>query len=294
MAQSEPWTIGRLVAWTTDYLKNQGADSPRLDAEILLAHARGCSRIDLYTAWSEVPAESLRDAFRALVRRRAEGTPVAYLVGRREFYSLSFQVTPDVLIPRPETEFLLVALFDRVKACPPAGPLAIADVGTGSGAVAVCAARQLAGAQITAIDVSRKALEVARRNVEQHEVQGQVTLVEGDLLSSLSPEARFHYVVSNPPYVARHELLGLKRDVRDHEPHLALDGGETGTQVIGRLIPQAADRLEPGGWLILEVSPMIEEDVRKLLLNDGRYEEPMTLKDLAGLARVIQACRRSG
>src|SRR5918992_1067428 len=113
MQQNEAWTLGRLLHWTADFLKKRGADSPRLDAEVLLAHARGCQRIELYTAFDEEPPEDVRVAFRELVRRRAEGTPVAYLVGRREFYSLSFRVTPDVLIPRPETELVVIALLDR-------------------------------------------------------------------------------------------------------------------------------------------------------------------------------------
>src|SRR6185503_13086817 len=140
MQQTEAWTIGRLLQWTTDYLKKHGADSPRLDAEVLLAEARGCQRIQLYTAFEEQPAEEVRTAFRELVRRRAEGMPVAYLVGRREFYSLSFQVTPDVLIPRPETEFLLISLLDLAAGKPDES---IVDVGTGSGILAVCAEKKL-------------------------------------------------------------------------------------------------------------------------------------------------------
>src|SRR6185436_17470365 len=160
----EPWSIGRLLSWTVDYLGKHSAENPRLDAEVLLAEARGCRRIDLYAAYGEVASEETRTAFRELVRRRAEGTPVAYLVGRREFYSLDFEVNSDVLIPRPETELLVVALLDHVKKLgsrdwglgagdsastpapspQPAIPIAIADVGTGSGILAVCAAKYVA------------------------------------------------------------------------------------------------------------------------------------------------------
>ncbi len=150
----DDWTIGRLLAWTTDYLKRQGADSPRLDAEILLAHARHCQRIELYTSFDQLADEPARETFRELVRRRAEGTPVAYLVGHKEFYSLSFRVSPDVLIPRPETELLVVRVLDIAKAYPAdkagvaeanASPFAIADVGTGSGIIAISAAKHLPG-----------------------------------------------------------------------------------------------------------------------------------------------------
>src|SRR6266566_5105791 len=135
----DEWTLGRLLAWTTDYLKGQGAESPRLDAEILLAAARGCQRIELYTSFDETADEATRQRFRELVRRRAEGTPVAYLVGHKEFYSLSFRVTPHVLIPRPETELLVVRLLDLAKQRGTASrPISIADVGTGSGIIAIC------------------------------------------------------------------------------------------------------------------------------------------------------------
>ncbi|MCH7726929.1 MAG: peptide chain release factor N(5)-glutamine methyltransferase, partial [Planctomycetes bacterium] len=138
MSDSEPWTIGRLLTWTTDYLKQHGVDSPRLDTEVLLASACGCERIDLYTTFHELPDEAARDKFREFVRRRAEGTPVAYLVGHKEFYSLNFHVTPAVLIPRPETELLVATVLDLIKQSPPRETIQIADVGTGSGIIAIC------------------------------------------------------------------------------------------------------------------------------------------------------------
>ena len=150
------------MQWTTDFLKTHGADSPRLDAEVLLAQALGCRRIELYTAFDQAPTEAQRTAFRDLVRRRAEGTPVAYLVGRREFYSLEFRVGPAVLIPRPETELLVIALLDLAKARTAAAPPRIADVGTGSGIIAVCAAKHLPACRVTAIDTSPAALATRR------------------------------------------------------------------------------------------------------------------------------------
>lgn len=294
MAQTEEvWTVGRLLAWTTDFLRQRGAESPRLDAEVLLAHALGCPRIQLYTTFDEQPPEAVRQKFREFVRERAQGMPVAYLVGRREFYSLSFRVKPDVLIPRPETEFLLIRLLDLAKqqAANSSGPLQIADVGTGSGILAVCAARGLASSVVTAIDISSAALAVARENAQEHGVADRIEFLESDLLARLPPDRRFDFIVSNPPYVKSSEMDQLMVDVRKFEPRIALEAGTQGTEVIERLIPQAAQRLVPDGWLLVEIGPAIEADVRRLIDGQGQFQLSPTIKDLAGHARVIQARR---
>jgi release factor glutamine methyltransferase len=292
MPETAPWTVGRLLQWTADYLKAHGADTPRLDAEVLLAHALGCQRIELYTAFEEVPGEQPRAAFRELVRQRAEGTPVAYLVGRREFYSLSFRVTPAVLIPRPETELLVVALLDLAEARAAAGPLRIADVGTGSGIIAICAAKHLTNCQVTAIDISPAALDVARLNATEHGVADRVELLESDLFAAIPPDRSFDFVVSNPPYVSIAEMQTLAPDVRKFEPPGALVAGETGTEVIAALIPQAAERLSSGGHLLIEISPMIHDAVLALLGAETRFQPLPTIKDLARLPRVVQAVRK--
>lgn len=293
MPQTEAWTIGRLLQWTTQYLKERGGDSPRLDAEVLLAEARGCRRIELYTSFEEVPSEPVRTAFREFVRRRAEGTPVAYLVGRREFYSLSFRVTPDVLIPRPETEFLVIRLFDLMDERPDATEsCAIADVGTGSGILAVCAARRGANVHVTAIDKSSPALAVAKSNAVDHGVEKQIEFVESDLFAAVAADKHFGFIISNPPYVSSSEFAALAPDVRNFEPRAALEAGPRGTEVIERLVPQAAERLAPGGWLLVEISPMIETESRRLIEADPRLELHPTVKDLAGLPRIVQAQRK--
>jgi len=292
MPSSEAWTVGRLLGWTAEYLKRHGSDSPRLDAEVLLAEALGCQRIQLYTAFDTIPGEQPRTAFREMVRRRAEGTPVAYLVGHREFYSLSFRVTPDVLIPRPETEFLVVALLDLARQYTAGQALAICDVGTGSGIIAVCAAKHLPHARVTALDISAGALAVARANAEAHGVADRIELVESDLFAAVPAERRFDFVVSNPPYVSQAELSGLAPGVRDHEPHAALVAGQRGTKVIEALLPQAAERLKPGGHLLVEVSPMVHEAVQSLLSGDHRFQPGPTIKDLARHPRVVQAMRK--
>jgi release factor glutamine methyltransferase len=288
------WTIGRLLKWTTDFLSARGADSPRLDAEVLLAHSLACRRIELYTRFDEAPAEPERAAFRELVRQRSGGMPVAYLVGHREFYSLSFRVTPDVLIPRPETELLLVRLLDLAKERQAAGGEAprIADVGCGSGILAVCAARSIAGARVTAIDISPAALAVARENAQALAAGEAIEFIESDLFAAVPPERRCDFVVSNPPYVSSGELAGLMADVRKFEPRVALEAGPRGTEVIERLIVQAAERLVPGGWLLVEISPTIEAEVRRLLAAGPAFEVFPPLKDLAGHIRVVQARRK--
>jgi len=305
MAQpEEPWTVGRLLNWTVEYLGKHGAENPRLEAEVLLATARGCKRIDLYTAFGDAASEETRTAFRELVKRRAAGTPVAYLVGHREFYSLDFEVNPDVLIPRPETELLVVALLDRVKARagaapeapapspqPPA-PVNIADVGTGSGILAICAAKYIPTASLTAIDISPAALAVAARNAERHKVSDRISFVEASLLSAEPTEPRFDFIVSNPPYISTAEMEQLARDVREYEPHLALEAGERGTEVVAPLVEQSAPRLKPGGALLIEISPMIAGDVEQLVRNQAELELGPTIKDLAGHARVVQAIKK--
>ena len=289
MSDSEAWTVGRLLNWTASYLAPQSS-SPRLDAEVLLAAARNCERIELYTAFDQQPSEQVLATFRELVRRRAQGEPVAYLVGQREFYSLTFRVTPDVLIPRPETEDLIVALLDEVQRREKSEPLSIADVGTGSGIIAICAAKRIPHCHVTAIDISQAALAVARANAEQHAVDEQMDFVESDLLAQL-PDARFDLIVSNPPYVSEAEFGELPREVADYEPRGALLAGRTGTEVIERLVAEAATRLKPAGALIVEISPMIESRVREQFAAQGGYDLLSTVKDLAGRPRVVIARR---
>jgi len=282
----ESWTILRLLTWTTDYLKSHGSDSPRLGAEVLLAHARGCERIMLYAAFDQVVDEPTRANFRELVKRRAEGVPVAYLVGKREFYSLSYRVTPDVLIPRPETEFVVVAALDALKEFQ--SPLVV-DVGTGSGAIVVAIAKYAPQAKVVATDISTAALAIARENAAAHQVAERIEFIEGDLLTSLPAEPRFAVIASNPPYIGEDEVGTLSPSVIQHEPRQALIAGPTGTQTIDRLIPQAAERLLPGGWLILEVSPIIAGRVVELVTASGQFRPPAVVKDLAGLPRVVKA-----
>ncbi len=288
------WTVGRLLTWTTDFLRQRGTENPRLDAEVLLAAALDCERIQLYATFGETVAEDDRSAFREYVKRRSGGEPVAYLVGHREFYSLNLRVTRDVLIPRPETELLVMTALDLLNDHVPADTTAkVIDVGTGSGAIAVAIARYSERTRLLALDLSEAALEVARGNAVEHEVTERIEFQQGDLLEGVPAEPIWDLIISNPPYVSTSELETLNSEVRDFEPHLALVAGPDGDEVIRRLVPQAAQRLVPGGWLLLEISPMLASAVTELVGSDGHYEQPQTIKDSAGHARVIMARRKT-
>lgn len=294
--QNEPWTILRMLQWTTEHLKKHGSPSARLDAEVLFAHARKCKRIDLYAAFNEEPPEEVKAVFRELVKRRAAGEPVAYLVGQKEFYSLSFLVDKRCLIPRGETEHIVIECLDRLKKLPTPNPdtppTQIVDVCTGSGCIAVTIAKEAQRiakpVAVTAIDISSDALAVARQNVELHQVQNIVSCIEADLLSTIEPNS-CDFVLSNPPYVSLAEFEKLDKSVRNFEPRLALVSGEQGTEVIQRLIAQSAQCLKPGGWLIFELSPMIFADCRTALESSGYWQDIRQVKDLAGLPRVLVA-----
>ncbi|KAA5544400.1 peptide chain release factor N(5)-glutamine methyltransferase [Roseiconus nitratireducens] len=288
----EPWTVLRLLQWTTEFFQKRGSDSPRLDAEVLLAHARQCSRIELYTAFEEQPDAEQRAAFRELVRRRGEGTPVAQLVGYKEFYSLRFRVDENTLIPRPETEHVVIEAIDCAKAMAVTDrPLQVADVGTGSGAIAIALAVHLPEAEVTAIDLSEAALEIARWNASQHAVQDRIRFVHGDLLADVSQPALFDLICSNPPYVSEQEYEQLDRSVRDHEPRSALVAGEDGTEVIKRLMAESYPRLNPGGRLIIELSPMIAGACEELADQISELGDLRFVKDLAGHRRVLSLRR---
>lgn len=300
MSQTEGdvWTVGRLLQWTTDFLKQKGADSPRLDAEVLLAHALSRPRIMLYASFGEAAPEEARARFRDLVKRRGSGTPVAYLLGEKEFFSLAFEVTPATLVPRPETEAIVVETSEAVAAMRKTGEIAagavvrIADVGTGSGCLAVTIAKQIPEAVVTAIDISVDALAVAKRNAERHGVSDRATFVEGDLLAPMQGEPPFDVIVSNPPYVSETEYQTLAREVREQEPRTALVGGPTGVETIARLVPQAFQCLRPNGRLIVELGPSIAEATRNLF-HDSQWPEVAIRKDLAGLARIVVARKRA-
>jgi len=284
----ERWTVGRLLNWTRDFLKKKGSESPRLDAEVLLASVLKCERVRLYTQFEDEVEEKPRATFRDLVKRRAEGAPVAYLVGHKEFYSLSFHVSPDVLIPRPDSEFVVVEALSKLKGVD--SPRCV-DVGTGSGCLALACVHHHKTARFVAIDRSPEALAVARGNADKLGLTGRVEFLEGDLLGPVADRPPFDLILSNPPYIASNVIPTLEPGVRDFEPHLALDGGEDGLRVVDRLIDQAVLLLKVGGYLILEIGSDQETPVRDLIARCAGLDLAPTIRDAANHPRVILARR---
>ena len=282
------WTVARIIDWTTDHLKKSGSDTPRLDAEILLAHARGCRRIQLYVQYHEPLSDEQRAVMRDLVKRRAQHEPVAYLVGHREFFGLDFQTNSAVLIPRPETETLVLELI-RLAQERPAPQLL--DVGTGSGCIAIAAAKNLPASAVTAIDISPAALAVARDNAKRLEVADQIEFLEGDLFAPLLGLGRqFDIIASNPPYIPEAEMQTLSNDVRLHEPRQALAAGPQGLDVIARLVHDSGTYLRAGGWLLIEIDPPQSAVVCNMLTAAG-YRDIGVLKDAAREERVVRGRR---
>ena len=283
----EPWTIGRLLDWTAKFLAQKGSEFPRLDTEVLLSHAVGCKRIELYTRYDEPATEEARARFKELIRKRVEGCPVAYLVGRKEFFSLEFEVGPAVLIPRPDTETLVAEALRLAKEMAEPNVL---DIGAGSGAIPVAVAKNHKGAKVTATDVSPEALEVARRNAAKHGVADRVTVLVGDLFAPLPPGSAFDLVVSNPPYVTTKEWESLSIDIREHEPRGALDGGPDGLAFYRRIAAGAAAVLNPDGAVMVEIGATQEDVVRAVFAEKGFTTGP-AVKDLARRPRVVVATR---
>jgi release factor glutamine methyltransferase len=276
--KAEGWTILEVLRWTAGYLGEKGVPTPRLDAEVLLAHALGLDRVGLYLDYARPLQAAELARYRELVRRRAQREPVAYIRGYKEFWSLEFTVGPAVLIPRPETELLVeeaLGLARQARA-------RIVEVGTGSGAVAVVLAREL-HQEVLATDSSAAALSVAGRNAQRH--QAAVRFVLGDLLAPFG-EAVFDIVVSNPPYVPRGEIAGVAPEL-SFEPRAALDGGEDGLESIRGLVAEAPRVLAAGGWLLLEVGAGQAAEVSRLFEAAGLVEVA-SVADLAGTPRVVK------
>lgn len=288
-AGEQAWTVKRILEWTTRHFAERGCETPRLDAEILLAHVRVCRRIELYTRYDEVLSDAQRQAMRALVKRRAAHEPVAYLVGSREFYGRSFAVGPEVLIPRPDTETLVLHLLDFLATR--RQPRAL-ELGTGSGCICVTAAAHIPDLRVVAVDVSPGALQMAQHNAERHGVADRIAFLEGDLFAPVDPSERFDAIVSNPPYVRSGELEELEPDVRLHEPRLALDGGPQGMAVAERIIECAADYLVSGGLLALELSPSLMHVAVASINATGAFATPVILKDAGPRERVIAATKQ--
>jgi release factor glutamine methyltransferase len=294
MAATEVWTVGKLLTWTADFLRKHGSESPRLDAEVLLAHACQCQRIELYTQFDRELDEATRAAFRELVKQRSQGTPVAYLVGHKEFFSLDFDVDRRCLIPRPETEHLVIAALDWIKRRTAAHSdsieLRVVDIGTGSGCVAISLAKHSKLSKILAVDISPVAIEIAQANLAKHQLAERIQLYQGDLLEAIpSSEAKFDLIVSNPPYVSPTEFEQLPRDVRDYEPKSALVADQDGMAITQRLFEQAVTRLNKDGIIMVESSPTVIPRLEAWIDSQSLWQRSPTVKDLAGRPRIVLA-----
>ncbi|MBN1919246.1 MAG: peptide chain release factor N(5)-glutamine methyltransferase [Verrucomicrobia bacterium] len=275
------------------YLADGGVARPRLEAEHLLAHTLGRSRLDLYLEFDRPLDEAELAPFRELLRRRRQRVPCQYLIGETEFYGLPFTVDARVLVPRPETEHLVDAALERLKGAATDSEPLVYDVGTGSGCIAVAIAHGEPRCRVVASDASAAALEVARANAGRNGVAGRITFLEGALFGPHieSGVETADVIASNPPYIAHTEWDELPDEVRLHEPRQALDGGPDGLDVIRALIAGAPDRLKPGGWLLLEVGYTQAEAVRELMARTDALNEIGTRRDYAGIERVVMGKR---
>jgi release factor glutamine methyltransferase len=286
------WTIKPLLDVTADYLSSKGIDSPRLNAELLLAHHLGCRRLDLYLRFDQPLKEDELAGYREFVRRRTHREPLQYIRGRQEFWSLDFEVSEGVLIPRPETERLVeraLSALETDPSSPPGRIQRVLDLGTGSGILAVVLARERKNARVYASDVSPKALSMARRNAEQHGVGDRIVFVEGDLFQPFraAPVEPFDLIASNPPYVAEETLKTLAPEVRDYEPREALDGGKDGMRFVTPILQESPAFLVPGGWLLVEMDPGQIEKARAIAEATAAYDADEVIQDYSGRQRVL-------
>ena len=276
---TERWTVLKILKWTTDYFAGKDIGSARLEAELLLAATLGLDRVGLYVNFERPLDASELASFREQVQRRAQREPVQYILGETEFWSLTLNVSPAVLVPRADTEVLVEEALTRIE-----GPARILDVGTGSGAIAIALAHEKTATIVTALDCSEAALEIARANSERNGVADRLTCVVGDLADL--PLGPFEMVVSNPPYIPTADCEELMPEVRDHEPRLALDGGADGLTAYRQLAAQAGKILVPGGWMLVEVGIDQAADVAALFVVAG-LTDVHHRDDYSGIPRVV-------
>lgn len=314
------WTIGRILKWTEQYFKDKGIESPRLDAEVLLAHVLEKQRIYLYVHFDEPLQPGELAAYREMVKQRVLRVPVAQILGEKEFMGLTFKVTADTLVPRPDTEILVQAAVERLKAMKGEAkapedealadgeeassaanrdeaavdvsqePLRIADIGTGSGAICLSVLRYLAGTVADTVDISPAARAVAEENAASLGLADRVTFHTGDLLQPLVGMT-FAAILSNPPYIPEADIAGLAPEVRLKEPHTALSGGQDGLDFYRRLAKEAPAMLVPGGFMAFEVGIHQAEPVAALAKANPLIARTEILPDYAGIDRVVVAWR---
>lgn len=280
MADGQVWTIGAMLKWSEQYFGSHGAETPRLDAEVLLSYLLGEKRIYLYVHFDQPLTADELARYRELVKRRAAGEPVAYICGEKEFMGLSFKVSPAVLVPQPDTEILVEAAMERLKGKEDAR---IVDVCTGSGAIALALAHYLPTVSVAATELSADALAIAKQNAETLELSSRAEFFEGDLLAPLAGKI-FDAIVSNPPYIPSGDIDGLPREVRA-EPRMALDGGTDGLDFYRRLVRESGDFLKDGGFLAVECGDTQAGAIAEMAA--GGFGKTEIVRDLADKERVV-------
>lgn len=287
------WQLLTLIEWTTDYFQKRDIDSPRITAETLIARSLSLERIDLYTHFDRPMTELELADIKAMIKRRVNREPTAYITGEKEFWSLPMMVTPNVLIPRPETECLveeaLSVLDGRNGANSDVIEAAVLELGCGSGAVSIAMASERPDCRFTASDCSLAALAVARNNARVNGVADRIRFVAGDWVEPFSQQAAgFHLIVSNPPYIVSGEIQGLQPEVSRFEPRVALDGGSDGLDCLRRIIHTAPGILQNDGWLLLEIGWDQADAVARIAEESGRFARVHFRKDYSGFDRVAK------
>jgi release factor glutamine methyltransferase len=282
-----PWTVLKALQWTADYFKRHGLESFRIDAEILLAHALDCQRLDLYLRHDQPLNEDELGRFRTLIQRRIRHEPVAYIVGFKEFWSLRFKVTPAVLIPRPDTECLVEVALKSLNSLTALKGADVLELGVGSGAAIVALAHERPDIHCWSLDCSWPAIQVARENARLNGVADKIRFLSGTWLAPLRPQCQqFDLVLSNPPYIPSGAIQQLPPEIRLFEPLVALDGGREGLDAIAAIVAEAHGCLKPGGVLLLEIGFDQREAVKALARRWDIYEPPLFHKDFGGHDRV--------
>ncbi len=286
----ESWTVLKLLQWTTDYFQRNNVPEPRSSAEVLLAHVLAEDRLFLYLNYDRPMETNELAAYRACIKRRLGGEPNQYITGLQEFWSLPLRLSPDVLIPRPETEVLVEAVLEFLDKADP--NVDILDLGTGSGAIAIALARELPAARIVATDLSMAALQLAQENAKLHHVDERILFIRGDMFAAIpGASQKFKVVVTNPPYISHAEISELPREIRDFEPHHALEGGPDGLAAIRHIIAEAPTVLCQAGALFMEMGADQTESVSALVIDSQRYENYRIIKDYSSLDRVLMAIK---